>query len=83
MPEGGSADASLSPSLPSGSYWELLQALWRSGIEGGKEWDASPITEVAFFTQGFVRGWYFTARDGTLRKKPTDLQPDADFVKVV
>lgn len=69
MPEGGSADASLSPSLPSGSYWELLQALWRSGIEGGKEWDASPITEVAFFTQGFVRGWYFTARDGTLRKK--------------
>ena len=68
-PQKDSADTALNPTLPEGSYWELLQNLWRTGLETGSEWSASPVTDVAFFTQGFVRAWYFTARDGTLRKK--------------
>ena len=68
-PQKDSADTALNPTLPEGSYWELLQNLWRTGLETGSEWSAAPLTDVAFFTQGFVRAWYFTARDGTLRKK--------------
>ena len=66
--------------LPEGSYWLLLQALWRSGqdaqdegdaggFEPQGEWTSCPVADVAFFDKGFVRAWFFTAKDGALRKK--------------
>jgi hypothetical protein len=66
--------------LPEGSYWLLLQALWRSGSDAQQEgdvggfephgeWTSCPVADVAFFDKGFVRAWFFTAKDGALRKK--------------
>ena len=69
-----------SSTLPAGSYWLLLQTLWRTGCDaqdegdaGGfeqmGEWNSCPVADVAFFDKGFVRAWFFTAKDGALRKK--------------
>ena len=68
--------------LPEGSYWELVQGLWRSGVTATAadveamgdaaadgSWRGCPLADVAFFTEGFARAWFFTARDGALRKK--------------
>jgi hypothetical protein len=56
------------------SYWYFLDKLWSSaGPECSDKSDAKlwthPIADVAFFTAGCVRAWFFTAKDGTLRKK--------------
>ena len=63
------------PTTPEGSYWEFLTLLWRSALDDteqggdGAVWSGAPIAEVAFFRHGFVRAWYFTARDGVLKRK--------------
>ena len=69
-----SAAGSANITCPEGSYWALLQDVWRSGLpvqadDRPDDWRGCTVCDVAFFTQGFVRAWYFTARDGTLRKK--------------
>ena len=67
--------ADMTPSTPDGSYWEFLSVLWRSAFaeeadeEEAKAYAGCTIADVAFFHHGFVRAWYFTARDGTLRRK--------------
>ena len=65
--------------LPEGSYWLLIQNLWRTGFaaagegeDGGLsigEWNSCPFADVAFFDQGFLRAWFFTDKSGALRKK--------------
>lgn len=62
------------PTTPEGSYWEFLQLLWQAHMDESEDggpagWRGAPIAEIAFFRHGFVRAWYFTARDGTLKRK--------------
>ena len=66
----------MTPTNPEGSYWEFLQMLWQSTADAAEAedgpalgWRGSPIAEVAFFRHGFVRAWYFTAKDGTVKRK--------------
>ena len=66
-------------SLPQGSYWELVQTLWRSGLPTASSsldeeavdnsWYGCAFADVAFFSDGFIREWFFTSKDGSLRKK--------------
>ena len=78
-------NADFSPTTPDGSYWEFLQNLWRSGLDdddsGEKPWTTAPVGEAAFFHHGFVRAWYFTARDGALRKKAKKSLSVAELCK--
>ena len=62
--------------IEQGHYWEVLQALWRSGLgeappdhEGDLLWRSCPVADVAFFTEGYVRAWFFTSKDGVLKRK--------------
>ena len=74
------------PTVPDGSYWQFVQLLWQSQLgevdsDEFEHFSGVPIAEVAFFTHGFVRAWYFTARDGTLRRKMTKHLSIAELAK--
>lgn len=45
-----------------------------------RPWDTARIAEVAFFGAGFVRAWYFSALDGTLRRKGRQKTSCADLL---
>ena len=50
-------------------YRATLGALWSRGRSGGSPWAAVRIAEVAFFEDGGLVEWFFSAKDGVLRRK--------------